>query len=712
MGLCFGLSVPNLTGPVFIEFLNSYVGPILYPSKACYDLSERVPVNLAVRHLASLALTCADSLLQSRRRCRCRRSQVVFLSTCTPFRVPWASGALSIQPSACASLAGFVLLCGASMWARRVAIASACLIFQLATCILRIGLRLGIACSARSFWFCWLPVLYCTTAAAMPIPMEGFPVNPNPLSSGSLLPSGCGGSTISAEAHASLEISGHADFDSSAASVVSHPIAIAEALGLPNPRLGFGELPLPFDEQARRVMRYPDLSLLCTDFSCLSGLSASASRAVDAGISARDWLDVVESVRYSNGSTSCWAPALFVDGSVFEQQAGAPSGWCVVLGVCFDSDPVSFLPAAFFGGSAVSFASLSKDTGTHLSYSAECAALFWAAAFLLGIGASDPFDIFFDNLSAGQGASEQCSGDIEGGPFGAMRSLFLALQQVCSCRFFHVRSHTAIPGNDIADAGAKAAALGVLDTNPSGACVDLDFWLSGSRLQWLWLFVVNDHKRSDSFPVLDGDVLNWSYPVARPSKPAKQLFGIDAAPAFGEPTPAAKAVDFTCSLRLASYNVLSLLDGLGATRDPPLDLSAGRPEFLRRQLAEAGTHVVALQETRAKESGFWAPSDYFRFIAAGEDGCLGCEIWISKLLPIATSGLGKVVPKLEHFTVLHQDPRALFLRTQCSPLDLTFVCVHAPHSGVEKEVRAQWWQRLSLLWQRFAQGRRVAMVFF
>ena len=114
---------------------------------------------------------------------------------------------------------------------------------------------------------------------------------------------------------------------------------------------------------------------------------------------------------------------------------------------------------------------------------------------------------------------------------------------------------------------------------------------------------------------------------------------------------------------------------------------------------------AALQETRAKESGFWAPSDDFRFIAAGEDGCLGCEIWISKLLPIATSGLGKVVPKLEHFTVLHQDPRALFIRLQCSPLDLTFVCVHAPHSGVEKEVRAKWWQRLSLLWQRFVQGR-------
>ena len=397
-----------------------------------------------------------------------------------------------------------------------------------------------------------------------------------------------------------------------------------------------------------------------------------------------------------------------MDGSAFEQKAGTPCGWCVVLGACCNSDPLNFLPAGYFGGSAVSFANLRRDVGSHLSYPAESAALFWVAASLLGLGMPGPCDIFFDNLSAGQGAAGMCSGDPSTGPYSAVRSMHIALQQVCTCRFRHIPSHSSIPGNDLADAGAKMAALGFLESNPSAEAMDLDYWFIPCRLPWLWVYVANACGLADALPPLEGNSLCWTYPASCPRQPAHQLYGRGAEPALapGRVT-ATQASLFFCGLRLASYNVLSLRGGSGSERDVPLDLCAGRPEFLRRQFSHAGVHVAALQETRSRDSGFWTPPDYFRFIAAGDpSGHHGCELWISRVLPVACSALTRICPKSENFTVLHQEPRALFLRTQCPPVDLTFVSAHAPHSGLEQREREKWWRHLSSLWSSLVGDRQ------
>ena len=137
---------------------------------------------------------------------------------------------------------------------------------------------------------------------------------------------------------------------------------------------------------------------------------------------------------------------------------------------------------------------------------------------------------------------------------------------------------------------------------------------------------------------------------------------------------------------------------------------SGKLAYVREQFLEHGLNFLGLQETRTDRTSA-LQSNVLRLAGGCEHGQLGVELWINLAQPFARQGKRPLLFQRRDFVVVVAQPRILFVHVRNPALDLWLLVAHAPHSGTEQSLRAQWWHDLSsLLDQHVAHHHLLAMV--
>lgn len=192
---------------------------------------------------------------------------------------------------------------------------------------------------------------------------------------------------------------------------------------------------------------------------------------------------------------------------------------------------------------------------------------------------------------------------------------------------------------------------------------------------WLWLGFAGLCDRLDTPPISCGITR-----VHTPNRATVDFQDIEIDP-FGVRLVDAGAPH---TLNVCTLNVKSLFEDCGQERNKSRFLE--KATYLAEQFAWYGYHVIGLQETCTKVAGVQQIGQYTRVVGGcGDNGMLGCELWVSKDL------VGAAVTH-QSLVCLHSDPRRLIVRLQHMGLDFCFAVLHAPHSGYSDDDLTKWWK--------------------
>eukprot|EP00435_Cladocopium_sp_Y103_P075451 s29_g58.t1 len=228
-----------------------------------------------------------------------------------------------------------------------------------------------------------------------------------------------------------------------------------------------------------------------------------------------------------------------------------------------------------------------------------------------------------------------------------------------------VRGHTGNPWNELADGLAKFA-LGD-DSCHTFSFGSLHHLATATHdLAWNWM-----------------SYQPACFQACLPDQPDSSMFQFSV-PHVRLPLPFSKAdvgpppvVQLQCTF--ATVNVLAL-DKIDQQQQVGRQ-KGGRTARLDAQFHQAGVHVAGIQESRTLKGRF--QSDNYHIFASGCQGPaaarLGCELWIHKRLPFATSPEGQPICFADaQATVQMADARRLFVHLSMTSLSVTFVVLHGP----------------------------------
>ena len=338
---------------------------------------------------------------------------------------------------------------------------------------------------------------------------------------------------------------------------------------------------------------------------------------------------------------------------------------------------------------------------------AEQLAICWSLVWAVDTAPSWnlPVMISFDCTSAGYGAFGISSppGSSAGrlGPDSTATPLSDAatLLRFCACELVqlthrHVKGHSGVLENELSDQLAKAAAR--VREPSTDRC--LPTWpkkvLTHRLRDWAWS-CLRVHPDLPALPALAAEAARLQADV-RPAPPP---------PCNGAGRVSAGEVNLR--LGFVSYNVLTLLDPVGACRPYPRAPACtgmrlmGKRDLLKRQFLEAGYHFVGLQETRLSETCVLPDADFLMFSAAATaSGTLGVSLWIRKNLPFAVKDGRPLCIQMRHVTVVSTCPRHLLASVSAPHLDFHLLVAHAPHDCAVGESNISFWQRMRALLAR------------
>eukprot|EP00435_Cladocopium_sp_Y103_P036537 s605_g9.t1 len=250
-----------------------------------------------------------------------------------------------------------------------------------------------------------------------------------------------------------------------------------------------------------------------------------------------------------------------------------------------------------------------------------------------------------------------------------------------SGKLIEVRGHTRHPWNDLADALANHA---VKCQGPIGE-VSLDVChglVTTGDLDWAWL-VGELPSLKACFPP-ETEIASWKIvPSWRKVSTAAR------SPSVPKMCP----VQFT----LCSANVLAL-----GTVDSvvPTATCSERALRLDDQWHKGGVSVVGLQESR-REQGCVDLPHFFGFASGFQQTArathFGCELWLHKTRPLDPDGT--LTWKDFKCTVVHADPRRLFVNLHHPTTAISFVVLHAPCKTATTSIQdvSDWWQQTCAL---------------
>ena len=366
-----------------------------------------------------------------------------------------------------------------------------------------------------------------------------------------------------------------------------------------------------------------------------------------------------------------WRPDQENDRSVF-------IGWTAQV-VCTDPQDANYVGAE-----------------THSVATREISGLTWAHLWLLQSGCAESTVFHYDSLMAGHGAAGLWQVKEDNHQLRKLRCIAQLLKQLRpgAVAYEHVKSHSGNPGNELVDSLAKHRIQ-----FPGVGRKRMPSWqplfLSANRaLEWAW-WHVGLLKGNTSLPTGDCNGASWTSQY-----PDSQLPTISAI----EKRPCSDKVSFHLSLKIASYNVLTLREGAGRDGETGEDLKSALP---RKQFEEQGIHVIGIQEARTISSGLLVTENYFRVMGRSEGGHHGCELWLSRKLSMNTDRQESVYVERDKILVLFESPRILAVQVKPRGTSIIFFVLHAPHDGSEDSTKDDWWSEFRRLLGKYRDAGHI-----
>ena len=312
------------------------------------------------------------------------------------------------------------------------------------------------------------------------------------------------------------------------------------------------------------------------------------------------------------------------------------------------------------------------------------ATALWLTRFLNFMCCQRHVSFCWDCMTAGKRASGEHG---LGGDVLALQLRFImhALEALLGQDFLHhhhVRAHAEIGVNELVDSLSKWANTSNFKPDPVSTRLADMIALDDFDLRWLWVHL---QPKSQDLPTYDHGHWSWT----RGSTDGIDFDRVLRTSIWTGAEDSTGSGYWHFDLTMGSYNCLTLADLTGEAPFLPL---ANRVALLRKQVVDAGFHLMGLQEART-EPGLIRSSSHIRFCSGcAADKTLGVEFWVSLDLPYAFSPQGKPICfRSENFAVVHSDPRILIIRHQTISFDVVFAVAHAPHSGRDELEIEQWW---------------------
>ena len=252
-----------------------------------------------------------------------------------------------------------------------------------------------------------------------------------------------------------------------------------------------------------------------------------------------------------------------------------------------------------------------------------------------------------------------------------VRSLALAVEVLLDSRvdWQHVKSHTGVLGNELADCLAKYV---IQVEKEEVSFPEYETYVVGETkaIELLWLAVL---------PCQEQEALPQASAHHLPFGVFQQETGTHGR--LPEELLCPGKVFATAQKRLClstvSYNVSTLQPKKGGVF----------VAYLRAQLTAAKIHITFLQETRSRESNLVVSESHLRVVAAAEQGKGGIEIWLLRKDP----DTGRICFDKHDIRVLFAAPGLMFVRASFKGITLLLCGGHAPHSSASSaDIDAFW----------------------
>ena len=450
---------------------------------------------------------------------------------------------------------------------------------------------------------------------------------------------------------------------------VSTPVVLSLAAHLPV-KTGTVSRPLQIGATLEDLLQSvaclgPDMFL--RDFTVIPGLHDTA----------KTW---ASSLPPWDGAGPLQSLVLYTDGS-YQSDTGRAAWAIVATGLCSGSEVfVGFIGDRLWTSDHPHYV-CQEQVDAH---SAELVALLHAVACVASLD-NMPVVVYGDCTSALDIASASACSKAHARLSGAVLDLHvIAVQRGNAMSFQHVPSHRGTPGNEFADSAAKAIAAGRLNT-----CLDaaqFGAMVRQGKFSWLW-WTVTSWCQSGVVPGLteDGRTMMDAFPTLPRFHQCGSLPGLPTTP---QSSLHARKQAATWTIRTATYNANSLKK------------EADR-QLLDRFLSQQLVHFAGVQESRHYAGPRTCTAHYHCYCSADKKGNLGCQIWLSASLPVATRADGSVVTlDVGNVTVVHASERMLAICVQAGDILFGIVTAHAPISAAPEDERIEWWDCLRGVFRR------------
>ena len=368
---------------------------------------------------------------------------------------------------------------------------------------------------------------------------------------------------------------------------------------------------------------------------------------------------------------------VFTDGSCKRHNAA----WAfVVLCECQTQANKHFVRIGYSGYAA---GMLDESIGKtrHTAADAEATAIIAGAEFLLAKQCTSNMKIFFhyDARAVGHGACGTqkvvSHTDDYSDRQQAARILLSILQQRAEVvKGLHVKAHDGHPWNECADSIAGLVCSGWQP--PIQAELRSGKLLSNALREWAWV----EAAPSDGMPSLEIILHN-----ERATDPTLNLQNGKGDQAKSRPF-LDETQDDLCQVhqvRFATANV-GTMEYKGGS-----ECCSVKANELLRQCQHEGIHICAIQESRASTSRMVMNGPFTRFIAEGNKGQAGAELWL-KVEEISKKIHCNFHPEKD-VCIWHSSERILAARCQFGKHSLEIIVFYAPQHGRGIQEQEAWW---------------------
>ena len=302
---------------------------------------------------------------------------------------------------------------------------------------------------------------------------------------------------------------------------------------------------------------------------------------------------------------------------------------------------------------------------------AEATAIVRALEWTLGNGLEKSHVFAYDADAVGGAVAGRYSVQEDDKLIRVARAMAKALEAFLphqSISWQHVKGHSGVLGNEIADAVAKWAYRNQYECGIKRPDYTPVVCGPTMAIEHAWIFFQSQNEEP-SLPSWDNQML--SVP------PIEREQGIEGRLplAFRRPSDE-KFVLKPLVLSAITFNVNTLLPRAGNVM----------VSFLREQLSSHGFYITFLQETRARVNNVVRSATHARIVSAARAGHQFELFDLTKLI------------------VLHASPEVLAVKVRFRGVDVLLASIHAPHSSADHSTLESFWTELSAQVREFSKN--------